>query len=63
MVKEKETKIETPETIVEEKTETVPEVKKEGIVMVEEDGKRFDFICKYCGESINTYFLWSHNCL
>lgn len=42
--------------------ERFPEVESQGIVMVDEDGKRFDFICEHCGEQLNTWYLWSHRC-
>lgn len=37
-----------------------PWVESQGLIVVDEDGKRFNQVCKYCGESINTLEIWSH---
>ena len=37
-----------------------PYIEKEGIIIQDEDGKRFGQICEYCGEEINALAYWSH---
>lgn len=38
-----------------------PYVEGEGLVVVDQDGKRFNYQCPYCGEEINTAEIWSHD--
>lgn len=37
-----------------------PYVEDQGIIVVDEDGKRFNQFCANCGESINTLLIWKH---
>ncbi len=37
-----------------------PYVQEQGLVVADQDGKRFNFICSVCGEEINTGLIWQH---
>lgn len=37
-----------------------PWVQGEGLLVADEDGKRFDQLCPVCGEQVNTILYWAH---
>lgn len=37
-----------------------PYVEDKGLIIADEDGKRFNYLCKVCGEELNTIELWDH---
>jgi len=37
-----------------------PYVEDKGLIVVDRDGKRFDYICSHCGEQVNTNESWPH---
>jgi predicted RNA-binding Zn-ribbon protein involved in translation (DUF1610 family) len=37
-------------------------VEETGLKIVNEDGKRLNYVCPDCGEEFNTLMYWSHEC-
>lgn len=37
-----------------------PWVEEQGLIVRDQDGKRFNFVCSWCGEEHNTLNIWSH---
>lgn len=37
-----------------------PWIESQGVMVADEDGKRFEIICDRCGEQINTLLMWEH---
>jgi hypothetical protein len=38
-------------------------VEETGLKIVNEDGKRLNYVCEDCGEEFNTLLYWEHKCL